>query len=103
VSAEMQHYGIGIQDPCQKQSSYCRDHYVCLWEVTEEEIVSTYAWDELARRANWYEDVIMPAFCKFTKGNVSAPTGTSALNMSTMIRRLPGMSLGSSGICKANW
>ncbi|PVH90682.1 hypothetical protein DM02DRAFT_710326 [Periconia macrospinosa] len=87
VVAEMEHYGI--QDPYNNGNRYYIDHYVCLWEVTKEEIVDHYEWEELAKHANWYEEVIMPAFRKFSRKNVSAPARTSAFNMSTMIESLP--------------
>ena len=65
VPAEMQHYCI--PDPYNRGSKYYVDHYVCLWEVTEEEIVGHYEWEELVRTANWYEEVILPAFHEFGK------------------------------------
>jgi hypothetical protein len=99
VVAEMEHYGI--QDPYSKGNRYYIDHYVCLWEVTEEEIVGHYEWEELAKRANWYEEIIMPAFREFRR-DVPAPTRISAFNMSTMIESLPSKSLSYVDIYKAN-
>ncbi|KAF2741735.1 hypothetical protein M011DRAFT_318375 [Sporormia fimetaria CBS 119925] len=95
VVAEMQHYGI--QDPYNKGNRYYIDHYVCLWEVTKEEIVDHYEWEELAKRAKWYEEIIMPDFRRFSRRNVLAPTRTSASNMSTMIESLPSKSLSYTG------
>lgn len=80
VLAEMEHYDI--QDPYNQENRYYIDHYLCLWEVTNEEIVKHYKWEELAQHENWYEDVIMPDFLNFRR-IVSAPA-----RMPFSIRRL---------------
>lgn len=56
VEAEMKHYGI--LDPYGKGDRYYRDHYACLWQVPEAEIVGRWEWSELEGNANWYEEVI---------------------------------------------
>jgi hypothetical protein len=58
----MNHYGI--LDSYNEGSKYYISHYICLWEVTEEEIIGHYDWQELFKNTNWYEEVIMPAFRK---------------------------------------
>jgi len=60
VLAEMNHYGI--EDPYGKSNQYYIDHYVCLWEVPEQEIIGHWEWNDLAPNANWYNDIILPAF-----------------------------------------
>ena len=54
---EMEHYGV--------QSRYGHDywsgHYLCLWEVTPEEVVDVWAWNDLRSQRNWFEEIIMPA------------------------------------------
>jgi hypothetical protein len=45
IRAEMDHYGI--TDPYGKSNQYYTDHYVCLWEVTEREIIGHWPWDDL--------------------------------------------------------
>lgn len=35
---------------------------ICLWEVTEEEFVGNWSWEELHRIDGWYVQVIFPAF-----------------------------------------
>ena len=56
-SEEVAYYGI--------ESRYTRDywhnHYLCLWEVTPEEIVGIWYWNDLRQNPSWYENVIMPA------------------------------------------
>ena len=54
---EKEHYGV--------QSRYERDywsgHYLCLWEVTPEEVVDVWAWNDLRSQRNWFEETVMPA------------------------------------------
>ena len=102
VAAEMEHYCI--PDPYNRGSKYYINHYVCLWEVTEEEIVDHYEWEELAKTTNWYEEVIIPAFRKSSGGKKpnSAPTRVSAFDMSTMMESLPSKSLAHTGMYAAN-
>jgi hypothetical protein len=89
VAAEMEYYCI--PDPYNRGSKYYIDHYVCLWEVTREEIVGHYKWEELATTTDWYDEVIIPAFRKFS-GRMrpeSATTRATAFDMSTMMKNLP--------------
>lgn len=60
ISAEMDHYGV--QDPYGMSNQYYKDHFLCLWEVLEDEIVGHWEWDDLVANARWYEEIIMPAF-----------------------------------------
>ena len=64
-AAEMKHYNV--RNPYGGQNKYCKDHYICLWQVTEKEIIGHWNWDELVESGNWYEDIIMPAFREFSK------------------------------------
>ena len=63
ISSEMQYYGI--EDPYGKSNLYYKDHFVCLWQVTAEEVVGSWEWDDLRTDLNWYENIIMPAFRRF--------------------------------------
>jgi hypothetical protein len=87
VIAEMEHYSI--RDPYQQGDKYYHHSYVCLWEITKEEIVSHWEWDELARNENWYEEIIMPAFIKFREEK-SSTTRTSTFDMSKVMQSLLG-------------
>jgi hypothetical protein len=40
-------------------------HWMCLWEVTPEEVVWTWNWDELKDNPEWYWDVVEPALRTF--------------------------------------
>lgn len=60
VLAEMVHYGV--KDPYGKSNQYYIHHYVCLWEVPEQEIIGHWEWNDLAPNENWYNDIILPAF-----------------------------------------
>ena len=54
---DKEHYGV--------QSRYERDywsgHYLCLWEVTPEEVVDVGVWNDLRGQRNWFEEIVMPA------------------------------------------
>ena len=54
---EMAHYEIQSRYGC----NYWDGHYLCLWEVTPEEVVGVWKWNELRSEPNWYEEIIMPA------------------------------------------
>lgn len=65
AEVEMDYYDIS--DPYGKNCEYDRDHYLCLWQVTAAEIVGHWEWSKLEGDPNWYEDIILPAFKKFTE------------------------------------
>jgi hypothetical protein len=104
IAAEMEYYSI--QDPYDQGYQYYDNHYICLWEVTPEEVVGHWEWDEWATNENWYEEVVMPAFKKFRETRrsdsglspldasgsalVAAPASASAFDMSTIFENLPG-------------
>ena len=48
--------------PCNRSNEYYKNHYICLWEVTEEEVIGKWKWDDLLKTDRWYERVILPAF-----------------------------------------
>lgn len=72
VLAEMDRYGI--PDPYGLGNAYYFDEHVCLWQVTEAEIVGHFPWDALEQNDNWYQDIIMPAFREFTEQQPVNPT-----------------------------
>ena len=102
VATEMQHYSIS--DPYNQGNQYYIDHYICLWEVTPDEVVGHWQWDDLAASDNWYDNVIMPEFDLFRKGKslgsaspialASAPAAAtvSTFDMSALKETLPGQS-----------
>ena len=63
IAAEMDFYPI--LDPYGRGDQYYADHYVCLWEVTPEEILAHWDWSDLAIDDCWYEEIIMPSFLQF--------------------------------------
>ncbi|KAI2472867.1 hypothetical protein F4781DRAFT_292442 [Annulohypoxylon bovei var. microspora] len=67
VATEMDHYSI--PDPYDKGKEYYTNHCVCLWQVTETEIVGHWDWDSLANSENWYENIIIPAVDKWRENN----------------------------------
>jgi mRNA deadenylase 3'-5' endonuclease subunit Ccr4 len=60
MDAEMSYYGVS--DPYDESSRYYKNHLICLWEVTAEEVVGHWKWDDLLKIDCWYEQVILPAF-----------------------------------------
>ncbi|KAL2861063.1 uncharacterized protein BJX67DRAFT_367381 [Aspergillus lucknowensis] len=57
---EMGHYRV--PNPYHQANDYYKDHYICLWEVTEEEFVGNWDWRSLVGSDRWYEQIILPAF-----------------------------------------
>lgn len=55
--AEMEHYGVKSR----YRNDYWSNHYLCLWEVTPEEVVGTWRWRHLRKYRNWFEDIVEPA------------------------------------------
>lgn len=49
----------GIQSPY--RADYWDGHFLCLWEVTPEEVVGVWEWNDLRSKLNWYDEIIMPA------------------------------------------
>lgn len=60
METEMGHYGV--PDPYCQANEYYKDHHICLWEVTEEELVGNWDWCSLVESDRWYEQIILPAF-----------------------------------------
>jgi hypothetical protein len=92
---EMEHYGIS--NPYGSWSRYCVDHYICLWQVTEEEIVGHWKWDELAVSENWFEDTVMPAFRDFDQKSKQRADNT---DLSEIMDRLCRKSIDSTAIAQ---
>jgi hypothetical protein len=88
VATEMDHYRI--PDPYNKGMRYYIDHYVCLWEVTGVEIIRHYEWEELFNTANWYQEVILPAWNKSNRDLEILHAST--FDMSTIMENPPGKS-----------
>lgn len=85
MKAEMKHYKV--QDPYDRSYRYYEDEYLCLWEVSPDEVVGRWNWDILTTHPHWYKDIILMAFRehndRFEREMISKPTFYSGL---------PGMS-----------
>ena len=57
---ELQRYNVG--DFYNKDYDYNKDEYLCLWGITEDEIVSHYNWEELRKDPKWYQNTVMRDF-----------------------------------------
>lgn len=84
MDTEMRYYQI--RDPYRKSNAYYKNECICLWEVTKEEVVGHWAWDDLLESNDWYERVILPAF----KGHNDKYFGDRAFDMSSLMDVLPG-------------
>lgn len=87
MDAEMRHYEI--PDPYKRSSEYYKDHYLCLWEVTEPEIVGGWEWVDLVQNDHWYEEIVMPAFKEHNERFFARPSNGEALNLSALLNALP--------------
>lgn len=58
---------------------YYIDHYVCLWQVTEEEVVGQWPWKDLVKNERWYEDIILPAYYQ-NKRKMASKSSEDALS-----------------------
>lgn len=86
MAAEMAYYGV--QNPYGR-SSYYRNHYLCLWEVTEEEVVGNWAWDDLKEITNWYDEIILQEFMKHDQEANYATQVEKDLDLSALRHALP--------------
>lgn len=76
----MLHYGVA--DPYGNAYQYFTDEYLCLWEVTPEEIVGHWDWMTIATNPRWYEEEILPAFEKHNTPPLHQAQIRLAFNMS---------------------
>ena len=70
VAEEMDHYYMF--DPYRKAHKFHKDHYVCLWQVTANEVVGHWRWNDLIPHKNWYQTLVLPAFRHFRKKMVAS-------------------------------
>lgn len=83
MDAEMRYYEIC--DPYNKANEYYKSEYICLWEVTKEEVVGHWGQEDLLETDRWYEKVILPAF----KRHNDIYFGDGAFDMSALLDVLP--------------
>lgn len=72
------------------RSDYYRNHYICLWEATEEEVVGTWAWEDLCKDANWYENVILLEYSIHNQKAHTTYEDDEKLDLSELGIALPG-------------
>jgi hypothetical protein len=88
VAAEMRHYEI--EDPYGKGSQYYKHHYVCPWQVSREEVMGEWQWDDLVTQKKWYQDIIMPTFRQHRGETVRNPSVKELFDLSSLASALPG-------------
>lgn len=89
VRAEMNNYGI--PDPYRRSDEYYIDHYVCVWEVTEQEIIGHWEWNDLVANKQWYHDIILPAFREHSRRTISRSPEEETLGLSSAMGGLSCM------------
>lgn len=60
VLVEMEHYRI--TDSYKKSNQYYKDHYLCVWEVTEREIIGHRDCSDLVTNEQWSDEIILATF-----------------------------------------
>ena len=63
IAAEINHYNI--PDPYRKSIEYYNGYYLCLWQVTEKEVVGHWQWNDLVT----HKTGIKPSFCPLQEQN----------------------------------
>ncbi|EER25676.1 hypothetical protein CPC735_067760 [Coccidioides posadasii C735 delta SOWgp] len=89
MKSELEYYNIPDRYGC--SYNYYRDEYLCLWEITPEEVVQHWNWDELCENPRWYEDEIQPAFNQHNCHLLGRKPNHSAFNMSMLHDALPSV------------
>jgi hypothetical protein len=87
---EMRYYHV--DDPYRRDYQYYENHYLCLWEVTPEEVVGTWDWNELSKDENWYEQSILSKLAarrRLEKQISSAEDLVASMNSLAMNSLLP--------------
>lgn len=60
METEMRYYGV--EDPYENDYTEYKGEYLCLWEVTPDEVVGHWDWEDLVDDPDWFGNVVMPAF-----------------------------------------
>ncbi|KAF9253083.1 hypothetical protein LCP9604111_609 [Penicillium roqueforti] len=89
MESELRYYEV--QDPYRRAYSFYKDEYLCLWEVTPDEVVAHWDWDDLIEDVHWYEDKILPAFKEHNDRFLRRSQIETTFDMSTLQSALPGM------------
>lgn len=92
VAAEMEHYGI--PDPYGKSNKYYIDYYVCVWEVTTQEVVGQWDWDALSAHEEWYNEIVMSSYLQHRQKIAPNPFEDKLSGMSRLMDGLRRKLLG---------
>ncbi|CAG8428025.1 unnamed protein product [Penicillium salamii] len=82
MESELRYYEV--EDPYRKGYSYYKDQYLCLWEVTPDEVVGHWDWDDLIENVGWYDDEIVPALKEHTNHFLSRNKTETTLNVNKL-------------------
>ncbi|CAG8215028.1 unnamed protein product [Penicillium olsonii] len=87
MKSELRHYEV--QDPYGRGYSDNKDQYLCLWEVTPDEVVAHWDWDGLLEDVCWDGDKILPAFKEQNVRFLGRCQTETTCHMSTLHSTLP--------------
>ncbi|KAL4788503.1 hypothetical protein BJX76DRAFT_353256 [Aspergillus varians] len=73
MKTELLHYRV--PDPYGRGYALYKREYLCLYEVTPQEVVGKWDWDDLLHEKNWYQAIILPAFTEHDKKFQAAKAG----------------------------
>ncbi|CAG8079552.1 unnamed protein product [Penicillium salamii] len=89
MESELRYYEV--QDPYGREYSYYKDEYLWLWEVTPDEVIGHWHWDDLIEKVRWYEDKTLPAFKEHNDHFWRKSHTEAAFDLSTVQSALPAM------------
>ncbi|KAI1358996.1 hypothetical protein F5Y08DRAFT_93078 [Xylaria arbuscula] len=85
AKTEMDHYEI--EGPYGRYGQYYDNEYLCLWQVTAAEIVGHWAWNDLQNDEDWYKNIILPEFQRFTE-TAAAGGATGEVDRTNELQRM---------------
>lgn len=91
MESELRYYEV--PDPYRREYLYYKDEYLCLWEITPDEVVGHWDWDNLIENEHWYEEEILPAFENHDEEFQRRNQSEAIFDVSTLQTALPNMPL----------
>lgn len=101
MESELRYYEV--PDPYGREYLYYKDEYLCVWEITPDEVVDHWDWDNLIENMQWYEEEILPAFEKHNKLFQRRSQSEAIFDVSTLQNALPRMPPCLDGRGRAKW
>ncbi|KAJ3566632.1 hypothetical protein NPX13_g7066 [Xylaria arbuscula] len=90
AKAEMDHYKIRNR---YGYRPYYDNEYLCLWQVTAAEIVGHWGWNDLQNDEDWYKNIILPEFQRFTETTAAGGAMGGVDRINELQRMLANLSI----------